>query len=168
MQELNWTAIITQAYWPFWGLLVALILRKPISTILRERKLTLSLPNNITATITTEDAGKTLTRLFTEFYFAYNRLMRPWHKELFDKILNSETKLYVNELIPGFDRNNEEHIGALRALRGLGLIEPKYGGSWDSKSIIEVTSFGQVFVKYLRMREKGAQKKIPADSQAPP
>jgi len=146
------------------GVLVVLILRKPISTILRERKLTLSLPNNITATITTEVAGKTLTRLFTEFYFTYNRLMRPWHKELFEKILVSETKLHVSELIPGFDRKDEEHIGALRALRGLGLIEPKYGGSWNGKSIIEVTSFGQVFVEYLQLREKGAQQGAPADS----
>ena len=165
MQGIDWTAIITQAYWPGFGLLAVVILHKPISSILRERKITLSLPNNIKATITTEDAEKTLTRLFTEFYFMYNRLMRPWHKELFESILASETKLRVNELISGFDRNNEEHIGALRALRGLGLIEPKYGGSWDGKSIIEVTSFGQVFVDYLRLREKSRHQEAPADSQ---
>jgi hypothetical protein len=157
MQGIDWTAIITQAYWPVFGLLVVVILRKPISSILRERKITLSLPNNITVTISTEVAKNTLTRLFTEFYLTFNRLMHPWHKELFERILASETKLHVNELIQGFDRKNDEHIGALRVLRGLGLIEPKYGGSWDGKSIIEVTSFGQIFVEYLRLREKSVQ-----------
>lgn len=164
MQGIDWTEIITQAYWPMLGLFVVVILRKPISSVLRERKIKLTLPNNITATITTDVAEKTLTRLFTEFYFTYNKLMRPWHKKLFERILASETKLHVDELISGFDRKNEEHIGALRALRGFGLIEPKYGGSWEAKSVIEVTSFGQVFVEYLRLKEESVQQVAPADS----
>ncbi len=156
MESLNWTAVITDAYWPILVLFVAAILRKPISDVLRKRKLRLTLPNDVSFSIATDVAEKTLTNLFTEFYFTYNRLLKPSHKKLFETILLSETKLYVDELIPGFDRNNKEHIGALRALRGLGLIEPKHGGSWQNKSVIEITSFGKIFVEHLRMKEKSA------------
>ncbi|MEJ2307857.1 MAG: hypothetical protein P8Z78_00910 [Gammaproteobacteria bacterium] len=100
-----------------------------------------------------EDAEQALSQVFTEFYLVFNKLLHPNQKEYFRIILNSETKLRVNELIVGFDRNNKEHIGALRALRGLGLIEPKGGGSWEGDSVIEVTKFGSVFVSYLKLND---------------
>ena len=79
--------------------------------------------------------------------------MLSGHKKYFQEILNSETKLHVEELISNFDRDNKDHIGALRALRGLGLIEPQGGGGWSNKSIIEVTAFGKVFVEYLALKK---------------
>ncbi|MBW2149762.1 MAG: hypothetical protein JRI22_22445 [Deltaproteobacteria bacterium] len=157
MQELDWSGIIIGAYWPFITVFIAGILRGPISKILTERKLKLSLPNNISLSITTDAAERTLTRLFTEFYFTYKNIIKPWQKELFEKILKSETKLRVRELMPNFNRNDDKHIGALRALRGLGLIEPQYGGSWEAESVIEITSFGKIFVDHLKMKEKGVQ-----------
>jgi len=156
MQPIDLTALITQAYWPAIALACVVLFRKPINTILRERKIQLTLPNDISASITTETAKNTLTKLFTEFYVIYNSLLRPADKEYFEKILNSETKLHVRELIEDFDRENKEHIGVLRALRGLGLIQPKDGGSWKSESVIEVTSFGKIFVEHLKLNKKNA------------
>jgi len=34
----------------------------------------------------------------------------------------------VKELTPDFDRNNPEHIGALRALKGIGRVVPEVAG----------------------------------------
>lgn len=164
MDSLNWTTLITEAYWPTVILILAVFLKKPISNVLKERKIRLTLPNDISLSISSDVAEKTLTQLFTEFYLTYNRLLKPWHKYLFDKILAAKKELKVGELIQGFDHENKDHIGALRALRGLGLIEPRNGGSWSEKSVIEITSFGQIFVKYLNMREKLAQQEASADA----
>lgn len=122
--------MITEAYWPAVILIVAFFLKKPISNVLKKRKLRLTLPNDIVLTISSDVAEKTLTQLFTEFYLTYNRLLKPWHKALFNKILATKKGLKTGDLIEGFDHNNKDHIGALRALRGFGLIEPRNGGLW--------------------------------------
>ena len=157
-------ALITESYWPLVILLIAFFLKRPISNVLKERKLRLTLPNDISFSISSDVAEKTLTQLFIEFYLTYNRLLKPWHKALFNKILAAKKELKVGELIEGFDHSNKDHIGALRALRGLGLIEPRNGGSWSTQSVIEISSFGQIFVKYLNMREKSIQHEASEDS----
>jgi hypothetical protein len=157
MKSLDLSMMISGLYWPIVVLVVAILFRKGISKVLSSRQIKLSLPNNVSVSITSEEAETTLNQLFTEFYVAYRRLLRPWHKELFDRILASKTELQVNVLIPGFDTDNDEHIGALRALRGLGLIEPRYGGSWTPESLVEVTTFGKIYVKYLKMKELADQ-----------
>ena len=62
-------------------------------------------------------------------------------------------------MIPGFNRESEawvnskegkEAIGMLRALRGLGFIEPEDGGKWLSNSNIIITEFGKEFKDYLK------------------
>ena len=156
MESIDLTQIITQFYWPGIVLLCVIIFRGPISTLLKERKIKLTLPNNASVSVSSEDAGKTLSNLFTEFYVNYNVLLRSEHKRYFQKILQAETKLTVNDVIEGFDRGNKDHIGALRSIRGLGLIEPKGGGSWKAESVIEVTNFGKVFVEYLKLKDKNA------------
>jgi hypothetical protein len=153
MEPINLTQLITQLYWPALLLAAMIVFRKPISAILKERKIRITLPGRASLEISAADAEKTLSAVFTEFYVVYSKLLHPSHKEYFQAILNGETKLRVRELIEGFDRKNEEHIGALRALRGLGLIEPKSGGPWKADSIIEVTKFGRVFVDYLKLKD---------------
>lgn len=156
MEPIDLTHLVTQFYWPALVLTFIIIFRKPISAILKEKKIRITLPGQASVQITAEDAEQTLSQVFTEFYLVYSKLLHPRHKEYFHTILNAETRLHVSELIEGFDRKNEEHIGALRALRGLGLIEPKSGGSWKPDSIIEVTKFGRVFVDYLKLKDVSA------------
>jgi len=77
----------------------------------------------------------------------------------FFELFNYKTPPTVVEAIPGFDRESEEwvkskkgkeDIGMLRALRGLGFIEPKQGGKWSSNSNILITELGHEFKKYLK------------------
>ena len=163
MEPINLTQLITEFYWPALLLTAVFVFRGPIgeilkqvSKILQKRKIRITLPGQASIEVSTEDAEQALSQVFTEFYLVFNKLLHPTHKEFFRTILNSEAKLRVNELIAEFDRNNKEHIGVLRALRGLGLIEPKGGGPWKEESIIEVTKFGKVFVNYLKLKDDDA------------
>ena len=78
----------------------------------------------------------------------------------FYRRLNVETPPMVKDKFPDFDRKSEEWIksergkqvlGRLRALRGLGFIEPKDRGTWKPDTHIVVTEFG----KKMRMYMKG-------------
>ncbi len=156
MKPLDITQIITQLYWPAIVFAFIYIFRESIEKLLKERKIKLNLPNEVGVEISSKEAEKALSQLFTEFYIIYHKSLRPDHRAYFHKILNTDTKLHVSELIEGFDRDNKDHIGALRALRGIGLIEPQGGGSWAADSVINVTSFGKVFVDYLNLKEQNA------------
>jgi len=154
MEPINLTEIITKLYWPALVLFFIVMFRTPINKLIRERKIKIKLPDGTEIMISDEEAEKTLSQLFNEFYVIYNKLLKPYMKLYFRCILKANRELYVKELIEGYDENKKEHIGTLRALRGLGLIEPKGGGSWSPDSIIEVTSFGKVFVDYLKLKDK--------------
>lgn len=66
---------------------------------------------------------------------------------------------HVGDTIPNFDRakkewaeSNEgkEMLGMLRALKGIGFIEPLNGGQWQKDSKIVITEIGKEFKKYLK------------------
>lgn len=153
MAEINWTELITKAYWPLLALFIVVIYRQSLEYILKKRELKFMLPNGVTATISSADAEATLNELFTEFYINYNTLVKTEQKKIFTDIVALERVVRVKELIPSFDRDNINHKGTLRALRGLGLIEPAGGGSWDPESIVLVTKFGRIFTKYLDFKQ---------------
>lgn len=90
MEPIDLTQIITQLYWPALILISVFIFRVPIGTLLKERKIKLTLPNETSITISSEDAEKTLSHLFTEFYIIYNNLLRSEHKAYFREILNTK------------------------------------------------------------------------------
>ena len=87
------------------------------------------------------------------FFDSYEKLLNNEQKSLFLKILNERKLLKVDEVILNYDRSNPEHIGRLRALRGLGLIKPHEGGSWTGDTHIEITQFGEKITRFLN--EKG-------------
>lgn len=108
------------------------------------------LPNGTEIKMTGEKAGSSLAELFEEFLNVYNSLLTERHKELFREILAAEGEPTVGHMIPGFSRDSEENMTALRALRGMGLIRPAQGKRWDAHSKIEVTKFGRALTTYIR------------------
>ncbi len=93
------------------------------------------------------------------FEKTYSHLLKRAHLEFFSELFDYDNPPTVIRVIPGFDRESKEwgksekgkkSIGMLRALRGLGFIEPKDGGKWKSDSVIVLTEFGKEFKKHLK------------------
>ena len=129
-------------------IVIALLFRK---TINRAKKVKISLTG-----IEFEASGDEFARLFEK---TYSYLLKREHIEFFIRLFEYENPPEVHKVIPGFSRDSEEWvksdvgkkaIGMLRALRGLGFIEPKGGGEWRSDSHILLTGFGKEFKKHLK------------------
>jgi len=79
-------------------------------------------------------------------------------RKLFREVSKMDRQPTVKELLPEFNREKEwmaselgkKQMGSLRAVRGLGLIEPIGGGKWQPDSKIEVTKFGKALKNYLK------------------
>jgi hypothetical protein len=99
--------------------------------------------------ITPKEAGEQLSMLFSEFYKEYG-FLKDNEKQLFRLILDRQGTPKVQELLPGFTRENEIHLGTLRALRGLGLIKPVNGGKWRPEKEVTLTNFGKLVGNYLK------------------
>ena len=137
-----------------WDLLIAVVyaaaacivlymLKQPLSSFLTKNKVKVSLPGLSEIEITPADAGGKISAILNEFMERYESLLNNYQKDLYRRIVSKKAPASVKELLPDFDRNNPKHIGALRALRGIGLIVPEKEGSWDENSIVVVTKFGQ-------------------------
>jgi hypothetical protein len=141
--------------WPAAVLILGLFYRKIILDIIPKKDLEIALPGGIILKLTTKEAEKKLTELFNEFHFEYQALLRPEHKSFFQDLLSRKpnnpnvNELFIKHFGEQFDRNNEKHIGTLRALRGLGLIRPMDGGPWNGNSLIEITKFGNALTEKL-------------------
>ncbi|MDH3649091.1 MAG: hypothetical protein OEQ53_05370 [Saprospiraceae bacterium] len=129
-------------------IIIALIFK---NTIKKAKKVKISLTG-----IEFEASGDEFARLFEK---TYSYLLKREHIEFFRELFEYESPPIVNKVIPGFNRDSEEWnkskegkkaIGMLRALRGLGFIEPKGGGRWKSGSTIVLTEFGKEFNKHLK------------------
>jgi hypothetical protein len=138
----GWDLLIAVAYAAA-ACTVIFMLKHPISSFLSKNKVKISLPGSSEIEITPADAGWKISSILKEFMERYESLLNNYQKDLYRRIISKKAPISVKELIPDFDRNNPEHIGALRALRGIGLIVPENEGSWDEKSLIVVTKFGQ-------------------------
>jgi len=128
---------------------IALIFRK---TIQSAKKVKISLTG-----IEFEASGDEFALLFEK---TYSYLLKKSHIEFFCKLFKYKNMPTVIEVLPGFNRDSEEWvnsdegkqaIGMLRALRGLGLIEPAGGGKWKSDTQIVITEFGKEFKSHIKM-----------------
>jgi hypothetical protein len=108
------------------------------------------IPNGPDIKLSSSDASKTFTALFAAFLAAYHDLLNPFQRGVYNQILTSEKPPIVSNIIPDFDRENKDHIGCLRALRGIGLIAPGDGGPWRADSRIVLTDFGRLLNTYLK------------------
>ena len=137
-----------------WDLFIALVysasvciiifmLKQPLSSLLTKNKVKVSLPGLSEIEITPADAGGKISAILKEYLDRYESLLNHYQKDLYRRIVSKKSPVSVKELIPDFDRNNPEHIGALRSLRGIGLIVPEKEGSWSDNSIVVMTKFGQ-------------------------
>lgn len=95
------------------------------------------------------DAGAKISAILNEFKDRYESLLNDYQKDLYRKICNKSSTARVKDLLPDFDRNKPEHIGALRALRGIGLIVPEKGGTWRDDSYIIITKFRRAINEFL-------------------
>jgi|GEM_PF-4762770 len=137
-----------------WDLLIAVVyaaavcivvymLKSPLSSLLSKNKVKVVLPGLSEIEITPADAGGKISAILKEFLERYDSLLNNYQKDLYRRILSKNTPASVKDLIPDFDRINPKHIGALRALRGIGLIVPEREGSWNETSLIVLTKFGK-------------------------
>ena len=138
----GWDLLIAVVY-ALVACVVVFMLKQPLSSVLTKNKVKVSLPGLSEIEITPADAGGKISAILNEFMEQYKLLLNNYQKDLYRRIVSKKAPVPVKELIPDFDRNNSEHIGALRALRGIGLVVPEKDGSWDENSIIVVTKFGR-------------------------
>lgn len=89
----------------------------------------------------------------------YSKLLKKSHIELYCNVMETKGTPTVIEMIPDFDRQSEEWVksehgkeklGMLRALRGLGFVEPKEGGKWKPEKHIVVTEFGREMYSHMK------------------
>ena len=151
VQESNIYDVVAAFWWPSALLLTAVIFRKPLTTLLHRREIRARY-GALELVVPGAEAENALQDVFAGFLEQYDRLLRPFHRKVMETVLRSAVPRRVDEVIEGFDREDSEHIGCLRALRGLGLVVPEGGGAWRPEARIEVTGFGRSLTKYLQSR----------------
>lgn len=144
----GWDAIVAIVYTVSFAAVVFL-LKNPISSIMMKNKVKVTIPGMTTVEISPADAGSKISAILNEFKDRYESLLNEYQKDLYRKICNKSSTARVKDLIPDFDRKKPEHIGALRALRGIGLIVPEKGGTWRDDSYIIITKFGRAINEFL-------------------
>lgn len=139
--------LIASSFWPLVALILGIFYKK---TIDQRKTVTLNLLPGVEVRLGEKEAHGDIGELIEELYNVYNRALKKEHQVFFVKLLKYDRDVTVGAVIPKFDRNNKEHIGMLRALRGLGMIKPETGGSWSADKIIVITKFGRKFAKFLK------------------
>jgi hypothetical protein len=142
--------VIIGVAWPISILIIVLILRRPFKKLIEKDQISIQIPNGPRIQLSSNEASDVLSRLFNDFLLAYNELLNDYQKAIYRKILSHKDPPTVSELIPDFSRDNQDHIGCLRALRGIGLIRPGDNRSWTIDSRIVITKFGTSLNKYIK------------------
>ena len=129
-------------------IIIALIFRGPIS---KAKKFKISVTG-----LAFEASGDEFAQLFEK---TYSSVLKKSHMKFFREIGRTSSPPIISEVLPGFDRDSKEWlesdqgtktIGMLRALRGLGLIEPQGGGRWELDSKIIITELGKEFKSHIK------------------
>jgi hypothetical protein len=105
--------------------------------------------------LTAEYARTVLHELLDDITESTNSLSDPEVK-LFDAILETEQSQTVDELIPGFRREDQNHQ-RLRNLRDQKLIIPMEGGQWKPEKHPVVTRYGRLIAKLRRSSASNVQ-----------
>lgn len=95
------------------------------------------------------------TRMFENMY---TKLLKPEHIDFYRDIGKPADPPTVIEKFASFERTEayeksdqgKQALGTLRALRGLGFIEPQKGGPWQADSHIVITDFGREMLKHMK------------------
>ena len=136
--------------WPLTALLIVFTLRAAIGSLFKKHDIEIQIPNGPVLRFSSSEAAETLSALFRDFIEVYEALLNEYQREVYRRILSYKVPPTVSQIIPGFDRETKEHLGCLRALRGIGLIRPETDESWNKDSRVVVTKFGASLNKYLR------------------
>lgn len=99
--------------------------------------------------LTRTEATETLSAIFNEIESAFKKRLTADEKMLFLKILDFPKPPSVEDVLPDFKRE-EQQLKMLRALRGVGFINPVEGKEWTSEKHIEVTNLGKIIARYKR------------------
>ncbi len=148
---MNFYGFIAASFWPFVVLFLGIYYKKTIDS---RKQVSIKMLPGVEISLGEKEAKGNLGQLFSELYCVYNRLLNTRHKKFFINLLHRADPSTVQEMIPDFDRNNRQHIGMLRGLRGLGMIEPEQGGTWKKETVILVTDFGRKFGTFLEQDKK--------------
>jgi len=132
------------AIWP----LVAVI--AVVLGVFHAGKFHLKTPAGFSFYFTRKEAKDLLQNFVESFLEVHNELLKEKHKHIYGALIKSDFPLKVKDVLPEFDRDNADQIGSMRALRGIGLIRPRGGGSWDKNKYIELTMFGKQFAKHSK------------------
>jgi hypothetical protein len=73
----------------------------------------------------------------------FRHMLKDEQIRFFLSLANTDKQKRVFDVFPNFTREDKVSMGTLRALRGLGLIEPVNGGKWEGEKLIYVTPFGE-------------------------
>ena len=143
---MNLYELISTTLWPLVALTLGIFYKNSIEN---RKTVTITLLPGVEIKLGEKDAQGDVGELIHELNNIYNRLLKKSHKEFFLELLKSDKEKKVIEVIPNFDHDNKEHIGKLRALRGLGMINPVGGGKWEADKYITKNGFGEKFSKFL-------------------
>lgn len=142
---MNLYELISNALWPLVVLFLGVFYKKMID----ERKtVTLKFLPGVEITLGEKEANGELGDLIHELYNTFDKALKEDHQAFFIKLLKTDQNVSVNVAIPGFDRENKDQLGMLRALRGIGLIRPIGEGKWEADKIIEITNFGRKYKSF--------------------
>ena len=106
-----------------------------------------------------EAPGQEFANLYERMY---SKLLKESHIKFYKDLMKKNSLPTVIEMIPGFNRELKEWyssdkgkhaIGMLRALRGLGFIEPEGGGEWQKETKIRITEFGKEMKKFMSIMD---------------
>ena len=100
--------------------------------------------------LTAEQAKRALDELLQDIAESTNELSRD-DSILFERIVGAGGRETVRRLLPGFQRDTEEHQ-RLRKLRDRKLIRPFEGGNWQGEKHPVVSRFGQLVHDLRRAR----------------
>jgi hypothetical protein len=129
-------------------IVVIVLLRQQIK---KARKISISVKG-----LLIEGPGQDFANLYEKMY---TKLLKEDHIKFYRTLLDFGRPPTVKEIIPDFNRESSdwresargrEVIGMLRALRGLGFIEPKEGGEWKSDTHVMITEFGKEMHNYIK------------------
>jgi hypothetical protein len=141
-------AILGAVAWPIVVMVTVLLLLPHIRSLLYQLANSLKIKVlkfklfGAEAELTVEEAKGVLDEMLQEIVDAVNEVSAA-EASLFDRIATSDEGRTVQDLLPNFERGNEEHK-KLQKLRDRKLIRPAEGGKWQGYKHPIVTRFGRL------------------------
>ena len=160
--------LIKVVAWPVFGLVVLSRFKDVIANVLGKSKQIVLKFAGVEINTTTEEASDALSGILGQIDEIVNDLLTPEEVQLFIKIHKHLGSPTVKDFFPDFDRTKSvNELKILRALRGVYFIRPTEGGTWQSDKHIEVTTFGNLVIRYrkelLNQKSTGTEPEVSAE-----